>query len=42
MTGSIFICKADMEAEVRQILEGDVYTQGGIWDLEKVQITPVS
>jgi uncharacterized protein YciI len=42
MTGSILIAQADTEAEVREILEKDIYIESGVWNWEKVQITPVS
>lgn len=33
---------AENEEEVRGIIEKDVYATSGVWDLEKVQIWPVS
>ncbi|KAE8416472.1 hypothetical protein BDV36DRAFT_260014 [Aspergillus pseudocaelatus] len=33
---------AENEDEVRWIIEKDVYATSGVWDLEKVQIWPVS
>ena len=40
--GSVLIFCADTEEEVRKAIEGDVYTQNGVWDMSKMQIIPVS
>lgn len=32
---------AHSEAEVRKIIENDIYATSGVWDLEKSQIIPV-
>lgn len=40
--GSVMVFRAETEAEVREILNNDVYTKGDVWDLENVQIIPVS
>lgn len=38
MTGSVMIIKASSEKEVRELLEADVYTQGGAWDTKNATI----
>lgn len=32
---------AENEAEVRRLLENDVYSRSGVWDLERMEIIPV-
>lgn len=32
---------AENEEEARKLLENDVYTRNGVWDIENVQIIPV-
>ena len=39
--GSMMLALASDEAEVRAILENDIYTRSGVWDLSKAQIIPV-
>lgn len=39
--GSMILVVAENEAEVRALLEKDVYAAGGVWDMEKAQIIPV-
>ncbi|KAJ5081968.1 hypothetical protein N7532_011011 [Penicillium argentinense] len=38
--GSMMLAQAENEAEVRKILENDIYTRSGVWDLENAQIIP--
>lgn len=40
--GSMMMAVAENEAEVRSLLEKDIYGTSGVWDLEKAQIIPVS
>ena len=40
--GSMMVLRAATEAEVREILTNDVYGKGNVWDLENMQIIPVS
>lgn len=40
--GSMMMAMAENEAEVRSLLEKDIYGTSGVWDLEKAQIIPVS
>lgn len=40
--GSMMLAQAESEAEVRKILENDIYTRSGVWDMENAQIIPVS
>lgn len=40
--GSMLLAVAESEAEVRALLEKDVYATSGVWDMEKVQVIPVS
>lgn len=40
--GSMMLAQAENEAEVRKILENDIYVRSGVWDMEKAQIIPVS
>ena len=39
--GSMMLVAAENEAEVRKILENDIYSRSGVWDLENAQIIPV-
>lgn len=39
--GSVVVYAAQNEAEVRKIIENDIYATSGVWDLEKSQIIPV-
>lgn len=39
--GSMMMVLGDNEAEVRALLESDVYAREGVWDMEKAQIYPV-
>lgn len=39
--GSMMLAVAENEAEVRAILENDIYAHSGVWDLSKAQIIPV-
>lgn len=39
--GSMMLLVAENEAEVRALLEKDIYVASGVWDLEKAQIIPV-
>ena len=39
--GSVVVYTGEDEAEVRKIIEKDIYATSGVWDLEKVQILPV-
>ena len=39
--GSMMLAMAENEAEVRSILENDIYAHSGVWDLENAQIFPV-
>ncbi|KAJ5281490.1 hypothetical protein N7478_006862 [Penicillium angulare] len=38
--GSSMLVLAENEAEVRTILENDIYSKSGVWDLENAQIIP--
>ncbi|KAJ5176328.1 uncharacterized protein N7482_002205 [Penicillium canariense] len=38
--GSMMLAVAESEAEVREILEKDIYTTSGVWDLANAQIIP--
>ena len=40
MKGSAMLIGARTEEEVVQRLKSDVYVEGGVWDLSKVQIIP--
>lgn len=40
--GSAVLLTAETEAEVRKVLENDTYAKNGVWDLENLQIFPVS
>lgn len=39
--GSAMMVLAENEGEVRKILENDIYSRSGVWDLENMQIIPV-
>lgn len=39
--GSMMLAVAENEAEVRKILENDIYHRTGVWDLENAQIIAV-
>jgi uncharacterized protein YciI len=39
--GSVVVYAGESEAEVRKIIENDIYATSGVWDLEKTQIIPV-
>ncbi|EYE97888.1 uncharacterized protein EURHEDRAFT_449119, partial [Aspergillus ruber CBS 135680] len=39
--GSAMMLLAENEEEARKLLENDVYTRNGVWDIENVQIIPV-
>lgn len=39
--GSAMMLLAENEEEARKLLENDVYTKNGVWDIENVQIIPV-
>ena len=40
--GSALMVVAENEQQVRRLLEADVYSKSGVWDLENTQIIPVS
>ncbi len=40
--GSAMLVQADSREEVLQVIRRDVYSKNGVWDLEKMQIYPVS
>lgn len=40
MIGSIFFIDAETIDEARKIVESDVYYSSGVWDIEKMLITP--
>lgn len=40
--GSVVVYTAENVEEVREIINKDIYATSGVWDLEKVQIFPVS
>lgn len=39
--GSALMVVAEDEQQVRRLLEEDVYSKNGVWDLENTQIIPV-
>lgn len=39
--GSMMLAVAESEAAVRELLEKDIYTTSGVWDLANAQIIPV-
>jgi uncharacterized protein YciI len=40
MTVTLFIVTVDTEEEARRILENDIYSTSGIWDVKGAQIFP--
>ncbi|RKK79066.1 hypothetical protein BFJ71_g16328 [Fusarium oxysporum] len=40
--GSVVVYAAESVDQVREIIHNDVYAKSGVWDLEKVQLFPVS
>ena len=42
IAGSMVVYAAENVEEVRDIISKDIYATSGVWDLEKVQIFPVS
>ena len=42
MTASAIVVTASSEAEVKAILDADIYGRSGVWDTAKAQIMPVS
>ena len=42
MNGSAMLAVAETVVEVIEHLKHDIYCKSGVWDLEKVQIYPVS
>ncbi|KAL8857335.1 MAG: hypothetical protein Q9178_006101 [Gyalolechia marmorata] len=38
--GSAMLVQADSREEVLQVIQQDIYSKNGVWDLEKVQIYP--
>ncbi|TEB37487.1 hypothetical protein FA13DRAFT_1705674 [Coprinellus micaceus] len=40
LIGSTFIYQAESLEEVKKLVESDVYYQSGVWDPEKIVITP--
>ncbi|KAH6974356.1 hypothetical protein BKA56DRAFT_675797 [Ilyonectria sp. MPI-CAGE-AT-0026] len=39
--GSVVVYTGEDIAEVRKIIENDIYATSGVWDLEKTQVIPV-
>jgi hypothetical protein len=39
--GSMMLAVAENEAQVLELLNKDIYTTSGVWDMEKAQIIPV-
>lgn len=39
--GSALMVVAENEQQARRLLEEDVYSKSGVWDLENTQIIPV-
>ena len=39
--GSMLMIVAEDADKAMEIIKGDIYTQSGVWDLEKAQIIPV-
>lgn len=39
--GSMVMAVAENEAQVLELLNNDIYTTTGVWDMEKAQIIPV-
>lgn len=42
ISGSAIIARARTEADVMEVLKTDIYARSGVWDLNKVQMIPVS
>ena len=42
MTGSVLVIAGETKEEVLKLLQSDIYTQGGAWNVENATITPVS
>ena len=42
MKGSFFVAVGETKEEVIEELRRDVYSTGGVWDWEKVEVIPVS
>ncbi|CCF39902.1 hypothetical protein CH063_10613 [Colletotrichum higginsianum] len=40
--GSTIVCVAESKEEIMEMLKRDVYVDRGVWDLERVQMWPVS
>ncbi|CAI7662333.1 unnamed protein product [Penicillium manginii] len=40
--GSVVVYTGESIEDVRQIIKNDIYATSGVWDIEKVQIYPVS
>ncbi|KAI1784507.1 hypothetical protein LXA43DRAFT_1042034 [Ganoderma leucocontextum] len=40
MVGSLMIFEAESYAEVKALIENDVYWTGGVWDKERTEIRP--
>jgi len=40
MKGSVIVLNAPTKEEVISILEGDIYTKSGVWDVSNAQIMP--
>ena len=41
MAGSFMLYRADNIEQARQMLEDDIYTKGGAWDMSKAEIFSV-
>jgi hypothetical protein len=39
--GSMMLAVAENEAQVLELLNNDIYTTSGVWDMENAQIIPV-
>ena len=42
MNGSVFVVRASSESEARSIIEDDIYTKAGAWNVKKATFMPVS
>ncbi|KAI1393299.1 uncharacterized protein F4822DRAFT_7456 [Hypoxylon trugodes] len=40
INGSVWLVRANLEDEVRSLVDDDVYAKLGVWDLDNVVITP--
>ena len=40
--GSMIVYTGKSVEDIREAINGDIYARSGVWDLEKVQIIPVS